>query len=622
MHKHSFFLFICLLFCYLTANAQFCETPIGFGRNASGGVGGAVYAVTNLNDAGSGSLRAGLESNDRLIIRFAVTGTVNLNSDINVKSNKTVDGDGTYIRIRPYGFRINRQNNIIIRNLHFDSDGQVHSGATGDAITIQNESTNIWIDHCTFEDYYDGLIDIIRESDHITVSWCYFKSHQKVMLIGHSDGHTVDAGKLNVTVHHNYYDGTTQRHPRIRFGRAHVFNNYLRNISEMGLCSGTDAQMVIENNRFENVVKPAVLQYDSNWQGYITESGNQRINTVALLTRPPTFDPSSLYTYSLETANNTLRDFLVAYTGYNKTTNMAITVNGNTMTANYLARSFQWYRDGVAINGATSNAYTTAVCGNYSVRLYGDQGCFKELAHTINTTLPTAPVISVTSSTSYFCSGGNVALRASESPAGYSYLWSRNNADINEAISRDYVATQQGDYRVRYIGPCSSLVSEKLFVEDKGSPDCNGICNGAAVIDDCGDCHLPDDENFNASCTGCDGVVNSGFEIDTCGKCLYVNDAMFNICTITDIKNNHLPDNLQVQLYPNPFFDRLNVCVEGDSSENLLIELFTVDGRKISEKNMQKQCVELVNLPVADGIYLVHIRNNDKLLYVGKVMRN
>lgn len=498
--------------------AQFCDTPIGFGRNATGGAGGTVVTVTNLNNSGPGSLREALEATGASIIGFSVSGTINLNSDINVKSNKTIDGNGTYIRIRYNGFRIDNQQNVIIRNLHFDSDHQNHGG-TGDAITIINGSSNIWIDHCTFEDYYDGLVDITVRSDNVTVSWCYFRAHDKTMLIGADDAHTSDIGKLNVTIHHNFFDGTNQRHPRSRFGRIHVLNNYFKDIGSYAVASCADAKTHIERNRFENVSTPSILQASTNYQGYITETGNQRINSGTITTRPPTFTPSSFYSYTAETADNTLRDFLMAYTGYNKTTNMTLTVSGSTMTANYLARSFQWYRNGVAISGATANTYTAPNCGTYSVRLYGDQGCYKELIHTITTGQPAVPTITVVGGNAFFCTGGSVTLRSSAAPSGYSYQWSRNNADISGATSRDYVVTQQGDYRVRLTGACTTANSSPTFVENAGAADCNGVCGGTAAIDDCGTCSGGNTGIAPNSGKDCFGVCGGSATLDCAGVC-------------------------------------------------------------------------------------------------------
>ncbi len=653
MH-HKLLMSVLSMFISLMASAQFCNTPIGFGRNATGGAGGTVYTVTNLNNSGAGSLREALEATGARIITFSVSGTITLSSDIQVKSNKTVDGNGNYIRIRPFGFRITNQENIIIRNLHFDSDHQNHGG-TGDAIQIINSGRNIWIDHCTFEDYYDGLIDITRESDNVTVSWCYFRAHDKTMLIGADDAHTSDIGKLNVTIHHNYFDGTNQRHPRSRFGRIHVLNNYFKNIGSYAVASCADAKTHIERNRFENVSKPTELALSSSWQGYITETGNQRINSGTITTRTPSFTPSTFYNYTAETADNTLRDFLVAYTGYNKTTNMTLTVSGNTMTANYLARSFQWYRNGVAISGATSNSYTAPNCGDYAVRLYGDQGCYKELTHTI-AGQPAVPTITVVGGNAYFCTGGSVTLRSSAAPTGYSYQWSRNNTDINGDTARDYVVTQQGNYRVRLTGACPTANSALTFVEDKGAPDCSGVCggtapfdcaggcdgiaedcdgvcggsatldcygvcNGTAMLDSCGICLEPQDADFNLSCTGCDGVIHSGFVSDTCGQCLHPDDINFNLCQITLIGQSSM-NHTSVKIFPNPSFDRLNVCVENEKENDFLIEIFSVEGKKITEKNMMNPCMELVNLPVMKGVYLVRISNEQGAIYTGKIFRD
>ena len=101
----------------------------------------------------------------------------------------------------------------------------------------------MWVDHNGFNDgehpdsaqpvyfgrpfvIHDGAVDITNASDLATVSWNRFDEHDKVMLIGSSDGATADIGKLRVTVHHNVFDSNVQRTPRVRFGQVHVYNNY------------------------------------------------------------------------------------------------------------------------------------------------------------------------------------------------------------------------------------------------------------------------------------------------------------------------------------------------------------------------------------------------------------
>ena len=88
-------------------------------------------------------------------------------------------------------------------------------------------STRVWIDHNSFTGGYDGAVDIKRASDYVTVSWNRVFDHDKSMLLGHSDDNaSQDVGHLRVTYHHNWFDGSGTRHPRVRFGNpVHVYNN-------------------------------------------------------------------------------------------------------------------------------------------------------------------------------------------------------------------------------------------------------------------------------------------------------------------------------------------------------------------------------------------------------------
>lgn len=70
------------------------------------------------------------------------------------------------MKITGKGLRLKQSENVIICNLEFE--GGV--GPDADAIQIKPKSSTIWIDRCTLENYYDGLIDITRESTDITVS--------------------------------------------------------------------------------------------------------------------------------------------------------------------------------------------------------------------------------------------------------------------------------------------------------------------------------------------------------------------------------------------------------------------------------------------------------------------
>ncbi|NIT59346.1 MAG: pectate lyase, partial [Aliifodinibius sp.] len=129
--------------------------------------------------------------------------------------------------------------NIIIRNLLFRN-------SVDDAINVQESAHHIWIDHCDLTNAYDGLIDIKRGSEYITVSWNKFYNHQKTCLLGHSDNNAAqDSTHLLVTYHHNWFNGTNSRHPRVRFsGLTHVYNNYYY-FNSYGIASTMNAEVLV-----------------------------------------------------------------------------------------------------------------------------------------------------------------------------------------------------------------------------------------------------------------------------------------------------------------------------------------------------------------------------------------
>ncbi|MCD8482556.1 MAG: immunoglobulin domain-containing protein, partial [Verrucomicrobia bacterium] len=157
-----------------------------------------------------------------------------------VSSDKTIIGlPGAHIRLG--GFNISRAHNIIIRNLTF-------SAAHDDSVNIEHGSTRVWVDHNEFFAGADGLVDVKRESDFITVSWNIFNQHDKTALLGHDDNHTADRGHLRVTYHHNWFRDANQRLPRVRYARTHVVNNLYENIGGYCMGIGVEARIIAESN--------------------------------------------------------------------------------------------------------------------------------------------------------------------------------------------------------------------------------------------------------------------------------------------------------------------------------------------------------------------------------------
>ena len=270
----------------------------------TGGEGGQVVTVDTAEELLDYISRPG-----PYVIRVA--GHIALPSDramYHVTSDKTIVGLGSSAVISGAGLNIGTSvsgpedprcvHNVIIRNIRF-------TDFPDDGINVQYYAHHIWIDHNEFDRGFDGAVDIKRGSDYITVSWNYFHDHDKTMLLGHSDGNAAqDVGHLRVTYHHNWFDGTIQRHPRVRFGEpVHVFNNYYLNIHAQsysyGVASQMNAGVVVEGNYFENV--PAPMRTDvGGAPGRILARNNIFVNSGQPVFEDSVVEPSTYYDYTLD----------------------------------------------------------------------------------------------------------------------------------------------------------------------------------------------------------------------------------------------------------------------------------------------------------------------------------
>ncbi|MFS8198447.1 pectate lyase family protein [Streptomyces sp. CWNU-52B] len=242
--------------------------PIGFGAGTTGGAGGSTVTVTSAS-----AFKTAVQSSTTQTVR--VNGTIALTEMTKVASNKTIVGVGTAGKITGSGLNVASVNNVIIQNLSF-------SGSNDDAINVQY-STKVWIDHNDIQSAYDGAVDIKRASTNITVSWNRTHNQDKNMLLGHSDDNgSEDTGKLKVTYDHNWFDGTNQRNPRVRFGNpVHVLNNYFSNIGSYGVASTENAGVLVESNYFENTDDTYHLGEASSSAGSLVAKNNYLSNSTA-----------------------------------------------------------------------------------------------------------------------------------------------------------------------------------------------------------------------------------------------------------------------------------------------------------------------------------------------------
>lgn len=201
--------------------------------------------------------------------------------EIKKKNDITILGaDGSSAN---FGIHIaSSSSNIIIRNMTL---GLLPGGSMSDIISIEGMSggipTNIWIDHNEFftslavcagagDTAFDGMLDVKKGADDITVSYNYMHDHHKMSLNGYTD---TDTAVRHITFHHNLFENVGSRAPLQRVGFSHMLNNYFSKV----LVSGANIRMggysLIEANYFEHVLNP-VTSRDSSAVGYWDLRGN------------------------------------------------------------------------------------------------------------------------------------------------------------------------------------------------------------------------------------------------------------------------------------------------------------------------------------------------------------
>ncbi|OWV12172.1 hypothetical protein B7989_07495 [Fibrobacter sp. UWB5] len=145
---------LCLtVFGVMGAGAEPLAFPeaLGFGAQVTGGRGGTVYHVTNLNDDGAGSFRDAVSQGNRIVV-FDVGGIINIKTAVSIKSNITIAGQtapGEGIAIHGGKLSTGKQSNIIIRYLRI-RPGENTASEKDDALNLY-DSKNVIVDHCSVE---------------------------------------------------------------------------------------------------------------------------------------------------------------------------------------------------------------------------------------------------------------------------------------------------------------------------------------------------------------------------------------------------------------------------------------------------------------------------------------
>ena len=204
--------------------------------------------------------------------------------------NITIEGIGEDAAVNGFGFLINKCKSVEFRNFglfNFMDDG----------VSIDSYNSNLWMHNLDF--FYgaagssndqkkgDGSLDLKKHSTYITVSYNHFWDSGKCCMCGMKE----DYGKYDyhITYHHNWFDHSDSRHPRIRSMSVHMYNNYFDGNSKYGVGVTSGASAFVENNYFKNCKHPML----SSLQGSDLMGRNKTTNAAEFNNDNGTFSKES-----------------------------------------------------------------------------------------------------------------------------------------------------------------------------------------------------------------------------------------------------------------------------------------------------------------------------------------
>lgn len=288
---------------------------VGFGATTTGGAGGPLISVTTLADNGPGSLREAASMDGPAWVRFEVDGVIELDSNVSVSSDKTLDGRGSDITIVGGGLYVEGgDGNVIVNNLKLRD-------TPDDILRLFDGGSRMWVHHCDLSSGGDGAFDATEGVTEITVSYTHVFDHDKAMLTG-AGSPEGDGASMRWTAHHNHFEDVVQRLPGLRFGWAHTFNNLYEWRSGTAIWARLGAEILVENN----IIAPQT----NVGHKFISAEEEAKSKMVGNLERPlagdeieftevdpdDVFVASDYYDYTLETADEGLADRIRAEAGW------------------------------------------------------------------------------------------------------------------------------------------------------------------------------------------------------------------------------------------------------------------------------------------------------------------
>lgn len=185
----------------------------------------------------------------------------------------TLEGIGDDATLRGFGLLLRNAANVELRNFAI-------MRCMDDCVSIDTDNKFIWVHHLDF--FYgqkgsdadqvkgDGTTDIKGDSQYITVAYNHYFDSGKSSLCGM----TGESGPNYIDYHHNWFDHSDSRHPRVRTMSVHVWNNYYDGCAKYGVGATSGSSVFVESNYFRATKDPMLIsQQGTDAKGGGTFSG-------------------------------------------------------------------------------------------------------------------------------------------------------------------------------------------------------------------------------------------------------------------------------------------------------------------------------------------------------------
>ena len=324
--KLSLILFL-ISFSGIFAQNYYMSAPEGFGAAATGGgtpTASNTVTVSNYTDL-KNALNSIAVSNSVILVSgiidcsytsstlnnktiIGLPGAILRNTLININDATESASNSGILNIKP------GSNNVIIRNLIFQGPGAFDVDGRDN---LTNEGTNVWVDHCEFQDGMDGNFDNKGKADNVTISWCKFiylkaptprnvtnftNDHRFSDLVGSSKTDIPTDGNYSITFKNCYWaEGCKERMPRARNAELHILNCYYNTSVSGSLAIGlgggnNNTTCYVENTNFAAIgtVYKDYISTDGGTVGVAFDGCINKANSTTGTVSKPSYTYSTL----------------------------------------------------------------------------------------------------------------------------------------------------------------------------------------------------------------------------------------------------------------------------------------------------------------------------------------